>query len=107
MKRLELIAAKHFHKFAKAVTPNADWRYLSKERQLAWQIEIAETFITCLNELEKEIELPGKPSTGQVSFERGFLVGQAQENARLTEKITNIKDTIEMQLEALYEANKD
>lgn len=107
MKRLELLAAKHFHRFAKAVTPNADWRHLSKERQLAWQMEIAETFMTCLNELEKELELPGKVLGGQVSFERGFVVGQAHENARLVEKITNLKDSIETQLEALYEVSKD
>lgn len=107
MIKLDKIAAKYFNSYAKRFTSGADWRFLSKERQYEWKLEIAQRIDTCLKELETEIDLPKRTTTGQGSFEKGFLLGEEHENKRLKQKLIELREALESQIEELHESNKD
>lgn len=107
MKNLDRIAAQHFEKYAQQITPGAKWRYLSKERQKAWREEIGYMMLTCLEQVAGDIEMKLPTSTGQVSFEKGFLAGEAHENKRLKSKLIQLKEFVKEQLEATNADSKN
>lgn len=102
MKSIERLAAEHFNQYANNITPGANWKYLDKIRQYEWMVETAELMMMCLNTLEKDIELK-KRLEGSNSFEKGFVLGEVQENKRLINHIKTLKDSVSDQIEAFKE----
>lgn len=102
MIRLERLTAEFFNNYARQVTSGADWRYLSKERQYEWQLEMAQRIKACLFLLEQEVNIPKRQTTGQASFEKGFILGEIHENDRLKNKIKELQQSLEDQIEALH-----
>lgn len=102
MIRLERLTAEYFNNYARQVTSGADWRFLSKERQYEWQLEMAQRIKACLNEIELSIELPKRVTTDSASFAKGFLLGEEHENKRLKQRIKDLKQSLEDQVEALH-----
>lgn len=106
MIRLERLTAEYFNRYARQVTSGADWRYLSKERQYDWQLEMAQRIKACLFEIEQQIQLPKRTTTDSASFARGFLLGEEHENKRLKQTIKDLQQSLEDQIEALHNANR-
>jgi len=98
VKSLEQIARKMFIEFSRRRTGLAlDWRYISKERKLSWMKEVVEIFDMCLNDLDKELELPHIGLTGAASFEKGFVAGQKFENNRIRQRVEYLKTWLDEQ----------
>ncbi len=102
MIRLERLTAEYFNHYARQVTAGADWKYLSTDRQYEWQLEMAQRLQACLIEIQKEIELPKRITSGQASFEKGFILGEENENKRLKQRIKDLQQSLEDQIEALH-----
>ncbi len=107
MIRLERLTAEYFNNYARQVTSGADWRYLSKDRQYEWQLEMARRIQECLLEIKKEIDPPNRTTSGQASFEKGFILGEQNENKRLKQKIKDMEQSLEDQIEALHADSKN
>lgn len=104
--KLEAIAQQMFRDFVHRRTGmSLDWRYLSPERKLQWMREVSDTFNECLDYLNKDLKPYLQPTNSMVSYERGFVAGQAQEARRLQEKIEYMKHDITDQLERFKEIN--
>lgn len=105
MIRLERLTAEFFNDYARKITAGADWRFLSKERQYEWQLEMARRIQACLIEIKNNIELPARTTTGGASFEKGFMIGEQHENKRLKTKIEELEQSLEDQIEDLHGSN--
>lgn len=108
MKKLEHIAQKMFADFAyKRTGIWADWSYLSPKRRLEWVKEVENTFQTCLNILKEEVKPYLQPSSGNSSYEKGFMAGQSFEARRIDGKIENLKKELIKQVETLEDMYVD
>lgn len=102
---LEELAHKHFDNYANKITPGADWRLLSKERQYQWKLEIAENIAMCLKALEKELTIVQTAHKYPGGFERGWSAGQLHENTRLKMVLESLREQLNKELQALNEGN--
>lgn len=110
MKNLNLLASRLFKRYSfSKLGYEADWRYLSRARQLEWMQDVIEVYNVVIDSVEEELKAEVVENKYAASFEKGFNAGVKAENHRLINKAKRIRDNLNEQLEKMLkvEQNED
>lgn len=100
MKKLEKLAEELFERFCeKELGRRGNWRYLAKDRQVAWMEEALMSIHLVIDSLQQTVKPVTVASKYDTLYLQGFYNGQAAERTTFIGFLQEVKDTMEDELE--------